>query len=84
MNHHHKPRRNFMRKIALALTALATLAALPLTTVAARADGPWCAYYYKGGTNCGFYSYSQCADTISGIGGTCGRNPGYQGRSSRY
>ena len=76
-----------MRKIALALTALATLAALPLTTVTARADGPWCAYYYgKGGTNCGFYSFQQCLDTISGIGGTCARNPSFygSGRNSRY
>jgi hypothetical protein len=72
-----------MRKIALAMTALATLAALPLTTVAARADGPWCAYYYKGGTNCGFYSYQQCLDTISGIGGSCARNPGYGGKGRR-
>jgi hypothetical protein len=76
-----------MRRIALALTALAALAALPFTTVAARADGPWCAYYYgKGGTNCGFYSFQQCQDTISGIGGTCGRNPSFYGssRNSRY
>jgi hypothetical protein len=75
-----------MRTIALALTALATLAALPLTTVAARADGPWCAYYYKGGTNCGFYSYGQCQDAISGVGGTCSRNPSFygSGRNSRY
>ena len=74
-----------MRKIALVLTALATLAALPLTTVAARADGPWCAYYYgKGGTNCGFHSYKQCLDTVSGIGGYCARNLSYGNGRSRY
>ena len=73
-----------MRTIALALTALATLAALPLTTVAARADGPWCAYYSSKGTNCGFYSFQQCQDTISGVGGTCGRNPSFYGNGGKY
>jgi hypothetical protein len=73
-----------MRKIALALTALATLAALPLTTVAARADGPWCADYYgKGGTNCGFYTFQQCRDTVSGVGGTCRPNPSFLGNGRR-
>ena len=72
-----------MRTIAIVVT---TLALLPLTTIGARADGPWCAYYYKGGTNCGFYSFAQCQAAISGVGGSCGTNPGYQGsgRKSRY
>ena len=65
-----------MRTIVLAATAIAVL---PFSSIDARADGPWCAYDAKGGTNCGFYSYAQCMANISGLGGTCARNPAYQG-----
>jgi Protein of unknown function (DUF3551) len=64
-----------MRTIIVAAIALAML---PLIGTTARADGPWCAYYsHGGGTNCGFYSFSQCLDTISGVGGYCAQNPNY-------
>jgi len=69
-----------MRRLFL----VAALAAVPLISTDARADGPWCAYDNDGGTNCGFYSYAQCMADISGIGGYCGRNPSYPGRRSRY
>ena len=59
------------------IVVLAALAALASTSVAARADGPWCSYYVQGGTNCGFYSYEQCMQNLSGTGGTCLRNPAY-------
>jgi Protein of unknown function (DUF3551) len=43
---------------------------------------PWCAYYSSGGdgggTNCGFTTFQQCLDTVSGIGGFCDRNNLYQ------
>jgi len=41
---------------------------------------PWCAYYSGsfGGTNCGFTTFQQCLDTVSGIGGFCQRNNLYQ------
>jgi hypothetical protein len=41
---------------------------------------PWCAYYDGsfGGTNCGFTTFQQCLDTVSGIGGFCERNTLYQ------
>jgi hypothetical protein len=44
---------------------------------------PWCAYYSGGrhgggGTNCGFTTFQQCLDTVSGIGGFCQRNTQYQ------
>jgi len=41
---------------------------------------PWCAYYDGsfGGTNCGFTTFQQCLDTVSGIGGFCDRNNLYQ------
>jgi hypothetical protein len=61
-----------MPKIALVVAALA---ALPLTSVGARAEGTWCAYDTKGTTNCGFYSYAQCMATLSGLGGSCVPNP---------
>jgi hypothetical protein len=39
---------------------------------------PWCAYYGGdgdgGGTNCGFTTFQQCLETVSGIGGFCQRN----------
>jgi hypothetical protein len=31
-----------------------------------------------GGTNCGFTTFQQCLDTVSGIGGFCERNNLYQ------
>jgi uncharacterized protein DUF3551 len=64
-----------MRTIALATAALATLS---LTGVDARADGSWCAYDVRGGTNCGFYSFAQCRANLSGIGGNCVPNPSFQ------
>jgi hypothetical protein len=40
---------------------------------------PWCAYYGRfGGTNCGFTTFQQCLDTVSGIGGVCQQNNLYQ------
>ena len=44
---------------------------------------PWRAYYSGGrhgggGTNCGFTTFQQCLDTVSGIGGFCQRNTQYQ------
>lgn len=41
---------------------------------------PWCAYYGGrdgGGTNCGFTSFEQCMQTLSGMGGFCARNTQY-------
>jgi hypothetical protein len=59
------------------ITVLAiSLAVLSVSTVAARADGSWCARYGTGlgGMNCGFYSFEQCRATVSGIGGFCQPN----------
>ena len=63
-----------MRKVLLAAVALVIL---PLAE--ARADGPWCAYYSRGGTNCGFHTYAQCRASVSGVGGSCQPNPFFQG-----
>jgi hypothetical protein len=46
---------------------------------------PWCAQYSGGGfggRNCGFSTYRQCRETVSGIGGFCFRNNTY--RPGRY
>jgi hypothetical protein len=41
---------------------------------------PWCLHYGTGfgGMNCGFTTYQQCMDTVSGIGGFCMQNNTYQ------
>ena len=68
-----------MRMIVIGLAGAAALAGTLLSTAPAAArDYPWCAYYgFMGedGTNCGFDTFQQCLATISGVGGTCGRNP---------
>ena len=67
---------------AVAIIAL-TSAGLSLSSLGAEA-AQWCAQYSgrAGGTNCGFYSFDQCLQTVRGIGGFCNRNPfeayGYQ------
>jgi len=72
----------------LAFIAL-TSAALSLSSLGAEA-APWCAQYsvHGGATNCGFYSFQQCLDTVRGIGGFCNLNPfeayGYRQRRQSY
>jgi len=41
---------------------------------------PWCAIYGTGfeGNNCGFVTFQQCLETVSGIGGFCEPNNLYQ------
>jgi hypothetical protein len=49
---------------------------------AAAQNSAWCAYYdfgQDGATNCGFSTFQQCLATVSGVGGSCGPNPQYQG-----
>ena len=65
------------------ITAVFALAVLSVTGTGARADGPWCSYDVRGGTNCGFYSYEQCMANLWGIGGSCGQNPAYTGPRRR-
>jgi hypothetical protein len=66
----------------LAIIALAS-AGLSLCSLSAE-TAPWCAQYSMqgGATNCGFYSFQQCMQTVRGIGGFCNLNPfeayGYQ------
>jgi hypothetical protein len=67
-----------MRTIVGLVGAAALACASTWAAPAAARDYPWCAYYgFMGedGTNCGFDTFQQCLDTISGIGGTCRENP---------
>ena len=64
----------------LALTVLAVLASSEQSR--AEITYPWCAQYGgrgDGARNCGFWTYEQCAATISGIGGYCEVNAMYRG-----
>ena len=75
-----------MKNATLALFALAFLSAMSATTPArAEVQYPWCAQYRNaiGATNCGFVTYKQCLETISGVGGICTRNPAYHGPRTR-
>jgi Protein of unknown function (DUF3551) len=71
-----------MHRMRSGIIVLATIVAAMMATSAAHADPyKWCAIYAgnrgDGGTNCGFITYKQCLDTISGIGGICSPNPFY-------
>jgi hypothetical protein len=60
------------------LTALAAVAA-PAAAPQSPTSFPWCMKGARGGTSCYFYSYQDCAATVSGLGGWCIRNPYYRG-----
>jgi hypothetical protein len=77
-----------MQRMRSGIIVLATIAAAMMATSAAHADQyKWCAVYAggrgDGGTNCGFITYKQCLDTISGIGGYCTPNQFYTGPETR-
>jgi hypothetical protein len=63
----------------LGLLATATLATTVAAPPARAQTYPWCAYYAVdfGGSNCGFSTYEQCMEDISGIGGFCQKNDWY-------
>lgn len=68
-----------MRISFLALAALAFGAsAIP---AAAAPSYPWCARYATTAGECSFYTFQQCLETLSGIGGVCTSNPSYSGSS---
>ena len=51
----------------------------PIATPAHAQNYPWCAYYSApyDDSNCGFTSYAQCMEDVSGIGGFCQPNNTY-------
>ena len=83
-----------MRAVLPVLSIL--IAAVGLSTRADAQNYPWCAHYSGGGMggamNCGFTTFQQCLDTVSGIGGFCEKNDWYKppvpvlgrGRSQRH
>jgi hypothetical protein len=63
------------------LFALAIAAATALGTPAQAQNYPWCAQYGRGtggAMNCGFSTYRQCMEDVSGIGGFCMQNNTYR------
>jgi len=66
-----------MRTSFLACAALVAVGAA--TPAAAAPSYPWCARYATSGGECSFNTFEECMATLSGIGGSCVDNPGYQG-----
>ncbi len=69
-----------MRAVLLILSIL--IAAAGIGTRAEAQNYPWCAHYsggsMGGAMNCGFTTFQQCLDTVSGIGGFCEKNDWYK------
>jgi len=63
------------------------LGALTLTTLAgvntSRAQQAWCSVEDQTTVYCLYYTYEQCMEAVSGVGGYCQRNPRYQSRQPR-
>ena len=76
-----------MRKFLGPLTLLfAVLGASPASFAQSAYDYPWCSIrsgWAGGGQSCYFRSHAQCVASLSGVGGTCIRNPGYRGPGPR-
>lgn len=51
------------------------LGSISLCTCGGTPRAPWCAQYSSGMTDCSFYSYEQCTNSLSGVGGVCSPNP---------
>jgi hypothetical protein len=72
-------------KAALFVFAIAGAAAL--ASPARAQNYPWCAQYGRdtgGPMNCGFSTYQQCMEDVSGIGGFCIRNNTYRPPARHY
>jgi hypothetical protein len=58
--------------------AVLFLAATAMTSQGRAQNYPWCAYYGDAsGENCGFSTFGQCLEAVSGVGGSCERNTQY-------
>lgn len=68
-----------MRKLILAATFAATAAGMATLVSPAPAEAReigWCLRSYRGmGDDCMYYTYAQCRASLSGLRGTCVRNP---------
>lgn len=77
-----------MRKLIGPLALLvAVVGAAPSSFAQSPYDYPWCSvrggWSGGGGQSCYYTSYQQCMTTLSGIGGTCIRNPWFHGPERR-
>ena len=76
------------RIFGAAIAAIGVFAAVVCFEKSAAAQNySWCAYYdlgSSGATNCGFSTFQQCLAAVSGVGGSCGANPQYQGSPGLY
>ena len=65
------PKETVMRLLLLVLGI--SVCVVGIGTRAEAQNYPWCAHYGTGfgGINCGFTTFQQCMDTVSGIGGFC-------------
>jgi Protein of unknown function (DUF3551) len=68
-------------KLMTASVALAALALVAIATPAARA-GEFCSTNTSGMRGCGYTSLEQCQASMSGVGGTCARDPFYKDAST--
>lgn len=73
---------NLVKATAFA-AAVAAVMLLPgaIGPAKAYAEGPFCAENNSRagyGKQCRFYTYAQCTEFTSGIGGSCSANPWYQ------
>jgi hypothetical protein len=59
----------------------ATAILMASSVVGAATEDPyrWCAQQRTGGTSCYYITHKQCREAISGVGGSCTRNPFYTG-----
>jgi hypothetical protein len=67
---------------SMALVSAALIGATVPASAQSPYSYPWCSRQTAGKsdtTSCYFTSYAQCMTTISGIGGWCYQNPGYNG-----
>lgn len=75
------PKINFAAVLATA--AVAALAIMPSSAAHAWEDAPFCSENYSRtgmGRVCAYYTYDQCREATSGVGGSCSANAWYQPR----
>ena len=67
-------------RLLLAVLSIICVGLVGMGKSAVAQNYPWCAHYGTGfgGINCGFTTFQQCMDTVSGIGGFCMVNNTYQ------
>jgi hypothetical protein len=67
--------------VRIVLVALSIVAMTGIVTRAQAQNYPWCSIYtgsMGGSSNCGFSTYQQCMNNVSGIGGFCQLNDTYR------